>query len=119
MLLSGGMDSAVCLYWALERGYGVHALSACYGQRHARELRSAEALAKGVRAPYVELRLDLPWLKASSLVDEGRRLPDIPLSRIGKEGVPSTYVRRLMFVNAGARLTRKNGKSGTRRRKSR
>lgn len=104
--MSGGLDSAACLYWAAERGYEVHALTAHYGQRHARELRSAKALARSVKARHVELRLDLPWLKASSLVDERQSLPDTPLSRIGKEGVPSTYVpgRNTVFAALGISL---------------
>lgn len=106
MLLSGGLDSAACLYWALERGYKVHALTADYGQKHARELRSARALARGAGARYVELRLGLPWLKTSSLVDKRQSLPDVPLSRIGKDGVPSTYVpgRNTIFLALGVSL---------------
>jgi len=106
VLLSGGLDSATCLYWAVARGYEVHALTAYYGQRHARELRSAKALARGAGVRYLELRLDLPWLKTSSLVDKQQSLPELPLSRIGKEGVPSTYVpgRNTVFAALGMSL---------------
>ena len=38
VLLSGGLDSTTCLYWAKKRGYDCVALSARYGQRHSREL---------------------------------------------------------------------------------
>lgn len=92
VLLSGGLDSATCLYWAQRRGWRLVALNVHYGQRHARETRSARALARAAGARLVELRLKLPWLAASSLVDAKKRLPNLPLSKIGQGGIPSTYV---------------------------
>ncbi len=92
VLLSGGLDSATSLSWAKSRGWRPLALSVAYGQRHERELKSARALARAAGAPYREVRLNLPWLKSSSLVDARRALPDLALSRIGRGGVPSTYV---------------------------
>ena len=41
VLLSGGMDSAVVLAIARERGFAAHALSVDYGQRHPSELQAA------------------------------------------------------------------------------
>jgi len=92
VLLSGGLDSATCLYWARSKGWRVTALNVHYGQRHARETRSARALARRAGAKLVELRLKLPWLAASSLVDPKKRLPDLPVAKIGLGGIPSTYV---------------------------
>ena len=45
VLLSGGMDSAVTLALARERGFACHALSVAYGQRHASELQAAARVA--------------------------------------------------------------------------
>ena len=45
VLLSGGMDSAVVLALARERGFACHALSVAYGQRHASELQAAARVA--------------------------------------------------------------------------
>lgn len=106
VLLSGGLDSATCLYWAKARGYRVEALAVRYGQRHHRELASARALARAAGARLREVDLPLPWLKTSSLVDRGRRLPDVPLKRIGSGGIPSTYVpgRNTLFVALGVSL---------------
>lgn len=45
VLLSGGMDSAVTLALARERGFACHALSVAYGQRHVSELHAAARVA--------------------------------------------------------------------------
>jgi len=90
VLLSGGMDSATCLALAVRRDRTVHALTVLYGQRHAREVRSARALARhyGV-ARHTVVRLPLGPLLASSLTDSSRSLPDRP-HPTGR--IPSTYV---------------------------
>lgn len=63
VLLSGGLDSAVALSWAIQT-YGlqrVHALSVDYGQRNIRELKSAISIAKFFKVSHriSALRLDL------------------------------------------------------------
>jgi len=105
ILLSGGLDSATCLYWAKAKGYRLEALAVGYGQRHRKELRAARRIAAAAGARFTLLRVRLPWLRTSSLVDAGRRLPDIPLSRIGR-GIPSTYVpgRNAVFTALGLSL---------------
>ena len=90
VLLSGGMDSATCLALAARERRPVHALTVLYGQRHAREVRSARALARRSRvARHVVLELPLGVLLDSSLTRRARRLP-----RAGASGrrIPSTYV---------------------------
>lgn len=106
VLLSGGLDSATCLYWAKAKGYRLEALAFDYGQRHRRELWCARRLARSAGARFTLQRIALPWLRASSLVDAGRPLPEVPLSRIGKGGIPSTYVpgRNTIFVALGLSL---------------
>ncbi|MBI5209914.1 MAG: 7-cyano-7-deazaguanine synthase QueC [Elusimicrobia bacterium] len=100
VLLSGGLDSATALYWARSRGWRPAALSVDYGQRHARELASARAVARSLGARHYEVSLPLPWLASSSLVDRRKRLPDLPEGRIGKGPIPSTYVpgRNTVFL---------------------
>ncbi|MCI4363053.1 MAG: 7-cyano-7-deazaguanine synthase QueC [Thermoplasmata archaeon] len=84
------MDSATCLAEALCLGFQVHALSVVYGQRHAREIRSARRLAAhfGVREHTV-LPLELGPLLRSALTD-----PHAALPRPGRRarGIPATYV---------------------------
>jgi len=90
VLLSGGLDSATCLALAARDAPPVHALTFFYGQRHARELRSARALARHYRV--VEHRVvDLPIasLVRSALTDRRSPLPRRP-ARPGT--IPPTYV---------------------------
>lgn len=101
VLLSGGMDSAVCLALAKRDGFALHALSVDYGQRHAAELRSARQLAAwaGVDSHTV-LALDLRPFGGSSLTD-----PSMPVPKEGlSEGVPSTYVPARNTVLLGLAL---------------
>ena len=106
VLLSGGLDSATALYWARAQGFQTTALTVHYGQRHVRELSAARALARRAGADWVPVRLSLPWLKASSLVDRKKRLPEVPAGRIGKGPIPSTYVpgRNTVFLSLAVSL---------------
>ena len=90
VLLSGGMDSATCLALAVRDRAPVHALTVEYGQRHAREVRSARALARHFRVRrHVLLRLPLGPILASTLTRPDRPLPR-RAPRAGR--IPSTYV---------------------------
>lgn len=73
VLLSGGMDSAVCLHWALETyGLGrVFAFAVNYGQRHRRELVSARQIAAAAGVELVLRTVAIPW-QSSQLT--GQRL---------------------------------------------
>ncbi|MBI5630293.1 MAG: 7-cyano-7-deazaguanine synthase QueC [Elusimicrobia bacterium] len=105
VLLSGGLDSTTALFWAKKRGYGLSALSIDYGQRHRRELDAAREAAKRAGAEFHEIKLALPWLKVSSLINKGLALPDLPLPKIGRE-LPSTYVpgRNTVFLSLALSL---------------
>jgi 7-cyano-7-deazaguanine synthase len=111
VLLSGGLDSTTALYWAKAKGYQPLALCASYGQRHSRELRSARAVAKAAGAPLHEVKLPLSWLASSALVDKKQKLPDLPLSKIGTGGIPSTYVpgRNTILLALGVSLADAEG----------
>jgi 7-cyano-7-deazaguanine synthase len=60
VLLSGGIDSAVALWWARDR-YAVTALSFDGARRPRGEVRACRAIARRARVPYV--RVDLPFLE--------------------------------------------------------
>lgn len=107
VLFSGGLDSTTCLYWALDQGYECEALTVSYGQRHEREVLSAEMITKNLGVKLHKIHLELPWLgSVCSLVDKDKELPDIALEDIPRAGIPSTYVpgRNLMFLSIAASL---------------
>lgn len=102
VLLSGGLDSATVLHWALARGWRPLALSFDYGQRHRRELAAARALCRRARVSLRTVGFRLPW-KGSSLLDPNAKLPSAPKpSSIGR-AIPSTYVpaRNTIFLSLG------------------
>ena len=76
VLLSGGMDSATCLAVASRDDRPVHALTVVYGQRHAREVRSARTLARHFEvASHAVVRMPLGPLVTSALTDRAAPLP--------------------------------------------
>jgi 7-cyano-7-deazaguanine synthase len=93
VLLSGGLDSATCLAWAVREGYSAYALTVDYSQRHAIEIERAAVLAQvlGAKAHRI-VSVDLRFLSGSALTD---RAVDVPKTRSAAEmasGVPATYV---------------------------
>src|SRR4051812_4174372 len=68
VLLSGGLDSATTLAIAADRGFRIVALSFDYGQRHAREVDCAAALAQHYRvARHQTMTIDLRVFGGSAL----------------------------------------------------
>jgi len=87
VLLSGGMDSAVVLAIARERGMVCHALSVAYGQRHTSELAAAARLAVDLGAvSHKVVKVDLRHIGGSALT------ADIEVPEHGGAGIPVTYV---------------------------
>ena len=97
VLLSGGLDSTTVLYLAKSRGYQPHCLIFSYGQKHGKEVRRASAVADKANAKKTVVRINLPW-GGSSLLDEDRKIPS---GKIGRDGIPSTYVpgRNTIFIS--------------------
>lgn len=100
VLLSGGLDSAVTLFWAKEKGYKCYVLSFDYGQRHKREIKSAELLAKKSGCPWRLIKFKLPWA-GSALLDKKIPLPKQRLVKQIPKEIPSTYVpaRNTIFLS--------------------
>ncbi len=98
VLLSGGLDSATAAAQAQADGFELIALSCRYGQRHVRELSSAQQLAQQLGClehHVVDVNLNL-W-GGSSLTDLDQAIPQTGTD----EGmIPSTYVpgRNTVFI---------------------
>ena len=99
VLLSGGLDSYTAAAIAKAEGFRLHALTVAYGQRHAREIEAARAVARSLGvARHVELAVDLSTFGGSSLTGD---LP-VPKDRpIDPAEIPSTYVpaRNTVFLS--------------------
>ncbi len=97
VLLSGGLDSATCLYVAQSKGFSCHALVFDYGQRHRAEIEAAQALARSVGAQYHVLPIPVDHLQCSALTDQSSDIPAFGETK----GIPSTYVpaRNTIFLS--------------------
>ena len=94
ILLSGGLDSAVTLYFAKSKKFECRALIFDYGQRHRREIEAAKRIAKAAGVKFEVIKISLPW-KGSSLLDKRS------ISRSKGSIIPSTYVpaRNIIFLS--------------------
>jgi len=93
VLLSGGMDSMVCLYMAKQENEEVEAVTFDYGQRHSRELYSAKAIAKESKTPLKVLYFDFRQIGGSALTDNKLKLPlRKTYEEIVKGSQPISYV---------------------------
>jgi 7-cyano-7-deazaguanine synthase len=92
VLVSGGMDSAVVLALARERGHAVHALSVRFGQRHTSELEAAARVAQALGAvAHKTVVVDLRSFGGSALTDDIAVPEDGDGHVIGAD-IPVTYV---------------------------
>ena len=100
-LLSGGLDSSVCLALARSQGFECYALSFDYGQRHRVELESAARVAQNLGvARHLVVPIDLRVFGGSALtsdlaVPKGRSAAQMTTE------IPVTYVpaRNTVFLS--------------------
>jgi 7-cyano-7-deazaguanine synthase len=99
VLLSGGLDSYTAAAVLQRDGFDVCALSVVYGQRHAREIESARAVARVLNLrEHLEVRVDLAAIGGSALTAD----TPVPKDRTMDAAViPSTYVpaRNTVFLS--------------------
>lgn len=95
VLLSGGIDSAVCLWLAKEKKWEIHSISFNYHNRQKKEIEASQKLA--ARAAVKEHRvIDLPFL---------REFNDHEIKPSNLSGqIPSAYIpsRNLVFYSIAA-----------------
>ena len=99
VLLSGGLDSYTAAAIVRSEGFDLYALTIAYGQRHAREVASARAVAQALGvARHLDLTLDLRGIGGSALTSD----IDVPRDRdLAATDIPSTYVpaRNTIFLS--------------------
>jgi 7-cyano-7-deazaguanine synthase len=106
ILLSGGIDSATAAAIAKRQGFQLHALSFRYGQRHEREIDSAQRVAAFLQAQsHRIISFDLRPIGGSALTDQ----IEVPKGRSDSEiaqGIPVTYVpaRNTIFLSFAVAL---------------
>jgi 7-cyano-7-deazaguanine synthase len=97
--LSGGLDSYTAAAIAKSEGFALSALTVHYGQRHAREIESARAVARWLGVDqHLELSIDLRAIGGSALTSD----LDVPRDRdLTETSIPSTYVpaRNTIFLS--------------------
>ncbi len=119
VLLSGGMDSSVLLYYVTRKlaCKPVYALSFGYGQRHVRELVAARRQVAALGQAVAEhLILDLSVLREivagnSALMDNGQPVPELTEIPEAERDQPPTYVpnRNLIMLALAAAFAESRG----------
>jgi 7-cyano-7-deazaguanine synthase len=98
-LLSGGLDSYTAAAIAKAQQCTLYALTIHYGQRHAREVDAARAVARALGVErHLELDVDLRPIGGSSLTSD---MPVPHLRDLDTSTIPSTYVpaRNTIFLS--------------------
>ena len=99
VLLSGGLDSYTAAAIAKAQRFTLCALTIHYGQRHAREIEAARAVARALGVErHLELDVDLRAIGGSSLTSDAA----VPRDRdLTAADIPSTYVpaRNTIFLS--------------------
>ena len=97
VLVSGGLDSAICLAIACDQGYACFALSFEYGQRSVSEFAVAKRVVEtqGVIEQRI-VSLGLDGLGGSALTGKNLMVPEC-----GTEGIPVAFVtaRNTVFLS--------------------
>ena len=117
VLLSGGLDSVTCLYWAKANYANVTAVSFNYGQRHNSELNAAKKITATAQVNHRIIDIDLAQLGGSALTDASLVVPDAKQTDFSdnqhNDSIPITYVpaRNTIFLSyalALAEVTQSN-----------
>ncbi|MDD4601026.1 7-cyano-7-deazaguanine synthase [bioreactor metagenome] len=99
VLLSGGLDSTVCMAVAHNKGYELYPISFNYHQRHSRELSSAQKVAEYYQASrHLIVETNMDAIGGSALTDSNIEVPN---GNVDRKDIPITYVpaRNLIFLS--------------------
>jgi len=99
VLLSGGLDSTVCMAVAKSKGYELFPISFNYNQRHDRELKSASNVADYYKVnKHIVISTNMDAIGGSALTDNQI---SVPVGHLDELHIPITYVpaRNLIFLS--------------------
>ena len=99
VLLSGGLDSTVCMAEAKSKGYELYPISFNYHQRHNIELVGAKKIADFFQvSKHLIIETNMEQIGGSALTDKSI---DVPKGDISGQDIPITYVpaRNLIFLS--------------------
>ena len=99
VLLSGGLDSTVCMSVAKSKGYDLYPISFNYHQRHSIELNSAKQVADFCHVKrHLIIDTNMNEVGGSALTDQNI---DVPIGDVHRQDIPVTYVpaRNLIFLS--------------------
>lgn len=92
VLLSGGQDSATCLFWAKQNFDAVQALCIDYGQRHSIEIESARKVAGMAGVPIEVISVPNVLRGTSPLVNKDAELAEYDSASNLPGGIEPTFV---------------------------
>ncbi|WP_027366053.1 7-cyano-7-deazaguanine synthase QueC [Desulfotruncus alcoholivorax] len=100
VILSGGLDSTVCMSVADKEGYEIHPITFAYGQRHSREVEQAKKVADYYGCTN-HLVLDIRFFKEIGASALTSREIEVPTNRDMDNEIPVTYVpfRNAVFLS--------------------
>lgn len=103
VVFSGGQDSTTCLYWAIQQGFQVVALTINYGQRHWREIDAATIIAKRAKVEHEVLNVG-PILRGTSPLVSSAELEQYKDHASLPGGLEKTFVpmRNQFFLTLAA-----------------
>lgn len=106
ILLSGGIDSALCGLIAKRKKREIYGLTFHYGQKHKIEIRKAKLIGKflGLKDHFF-IKIPEEIFKSSSLVNKKIKISE------KKDKIPSTYVpsRNIIFLSIASALAESEG----------
>jgi 7-cyano-7-deazaguanine synthase len=108
VVFSGGQDSTTCLFWAKQQFKKVVALSFIYGQKHAKEVELARAIAEKAGVEFHAMDVSfIAHLGTSSLTDTSIAMDQEKPA----DSFPNTFVpgRNLFFLSVAAVFARERG----------
>ena len=103
IIASGGIDSSTLLYKTVNEGFGVYALTFIYGQRHLKEINSANRISEelGIFHKVVDISSMKELLSGSALTDTNIEVPEVPETADHYETLKATIVpnRNAIFLS--------------------